>query len=61
MTDAEPQVVFTVRCVGDDGFDVMHIFSTAGKALAFAESDYRPHVISDYVIDHPERMEQVTQ
>lgn len=48
-------MVFCVLCLGDT--DVVHIFSTQEKALAFSEADDRSHVHYDYLIDHPERME----
>ena len=50
-------MVWTVRCLGEDGFDPVHIFSTMEKAIAFAEADPRDHVLSDYVLDCPERMD----
>ena len=53
------RMVHTVRCVDPgESFEPVHIFSTAEEAQAFAETDPRMHVISDYVIDVPERMEQ---
>lgn len=54
-------MVYCVRCIDGSGFDMVHIFSTEEKAKAFAESDPRDHVLSDYVVDCPERAEQVQQ
>lgn len=51
-------MVYCVMCVDDEG-TVVHIFSTQEIAEAFAVSDPRFHVLYDYAIDHPERMEQV--
>lgn len=50
------QMVWCVICIEEDG-DVMHIFSTPERAAAFMETDPRNHVIYDYVLDCPERME----
>jgi hypothetical protein len=50
-------LVYCVLCVDHDN-DVVHIFSSHARALAFADSDERDHVIYDYMIDCPERMEQ---
>ena len=59
-TAATVRLVHCVRCieVGDPASDVVHIFSSAGLAAAFCEGDTRPHVVYDYAIDVPERMEQ---
>ena len=57
VDENSPQIVYTVRCFGGDGFDETHIFSTMEKALAFAKADDRAHVISDYAVDCPERMD----
>lgn len=51
-------VVYCVMCIENEGTDVVHIFSTLDKAQDFAASDPRPHVFYDYMIDHPERMEE---
>jgi len=53
-------MVWCVVCVEPGGRDIVHIFSTPELAKAFCESDQRNHVIYDYVIDCPERMEQAT-
>lgn len=54
-----PMMVYCVTCVDDnDQGCCVHIFSTQEKADAFVASDPRPHVLYDYVIDCPERMEQ---
>lgn len=50
-------MVYCVLCAPDGP---VHIFSTPEKAIAWAAADPREHVIYDYVIDHPERMEQDT-
>lgn len=58
-TPKEPATtVYCVRCVPDD---VVHIFSTMDKAKQFCADDDRGHVIYDYVVDFPERMEQLQQ
>lgn len=58
--------VYCVVCIADttahglrqvEG-DVVHIFSTQEKSIAFCNADAaRGHVLYDYVIDCPERME----
>lgn len=56
-------LVYCVLCTGDTLLenDVVHIFSTMEKAEAFANADARNHVLYDYVIDCPERMEERCQ
>ena len=55
-------LVYCVMCIDDDDQGCcVHIFSTEEKAQAFVDKDSRPHVLYDYVIDHPERMEKVDQ
>ena len=54
-------MVWVVTCIEPDGSDVRHIFSTPEKAQAYADSDPRPHVLYDYVLDCPERHEGVAQ
>jgi hypothetical protein len=54
-------MVYCVRCINRPDPDVLHIFSTQDKADAFADADLRDHIMYDYVIDCPERMEQVAQ
>lgn len=54
-------MVYCVRCIDGSNHEPVHIFSTQEKATAFAEADPRDHVLYDYVIDHPERMEQQDQ
>ena len=54
-------VVYCVLCVGRDGNDEFHVFSTPEKANEFAEADQRDHVIYNYVVDHPERMTERSQ
>lgn len=53
-------LVQCVRCIDSDD-DVVHIFSTIARLRNFLETDRRTHVIYDYVIDCPERMEKPTQ
>lgn len=53
--------VWVVHCIEDDGDTTAHIFSTQERAQAFMDTDQRPHVLSDYVVDHPERKESVQQ
>lgn len=55
-------IVYCVMCIDeDDAGCTVHIFSTPEKQQAFAASDSRPHVLYDYMVDHPERMEQAAQ
>lgn len=54
-------LVHCVVCIDEDGRELTHIFSTVAKAQAFASTDPRDHVLYDYVIDCPERMEATTQ
>lgn len=52
-------LVYCVTCVDDDDQGcVFHAFSTSEKRQAFLDRDDRHHVIFDYVLDHPERMER---
>ena len=53
------KLVYCVLCLNsnDPGDQVHHIFSSMEKAEAWAATDDRPHIISDYVIDVPERKE----
>ena len=53
--------VWVVVCIARDERDVMHMFSTQEKAAAFCESDPRAHVVYDYVLDCPQRLEQRVQ
>lgn len=53
-------MVYCVMCIDGTNLTV-HIFSTQEKAQAFADADSRDHVLYDYVIDQPERMEQQAQ
>lgn len=55
------QTVYCVICLDPGASEVVHIFSTQEKADAFALEDRRGHVLYDYVVDCPERMELVTQ
>lgn len=57
------QKVFCGLCLHANEVDeTVHIFSTQATAIAFADADTeRDHVIYDYVIDCPERMEGRTQ
>jgi len=52
-----PRLVYCVICIADDD-ELIHIFSTKERAEAFCERDERSHILYDYLIDHPERMEQ---
>ena len=57
--DADGLLVYCVMCIDDDDAGCcVHIFSTQQKAQAFVDKDNRPHVLYDYVVDHPERMQQ---
>lgn len=53
-------MVWCVVCIEAGKADVVHIFSTPEKANEFCENDPRGHVVYDYAIDCPERMEQPT-
>lgn len=58
--DAEPLEVYCVLCIASDGDEVVHIFTTPEKAQAFVSQDgHRDHVTYPYLVDHPERMDQV--
>lgn len=55
-------MVYCVMCIDEDDMGcTVHIFSTQEKANTFATSDPRSHVLYDYMVDHPERMEKVAQ
>ena len=54
-------MVYCVMCMDEDECLCVHIFSTQENAQAFSDADDRDHVLYDYVVDHPERMEQVAQ
>ena len=54
--------VHVVICIDRQGVETRHIFSTAEKALEFANQDRaRNHVFYDYLLDTPERHEGLTQ
>lgn len=53
-------IVYVVVCV-DGNKETRHIFSTQPRAQAYMDSDPRSHVLYDYVLDCPERHEQVQQ
>jgi hypothetical protein len=56
------KMVWCVICMDDDLSEVVHIFSSPEKREAFMVADRkRNHVAYDYVIDHPERMEEAAQ
>jgi hypothetical protein len=62
ITEASNMMVYCVMCIDeDDQGCCVHIFSTQEKAGAFADADPRDHVLYDYLVDHPERMEQTSQ
>lgn len=61
LEPAESSVVVCVSCVGSDGPGPVHIFSSMEKAKAYCAHDDRDHVIYDYVIDFPERHENLIQ
>lgn len=53
-------LVFPVLCVDDAGHEAVHIFSSRERQLAFCRQDLaRNHVLWDYVLDFPERLEKV--
>ena len=54
-------MVYCVMCIEDDQGCCVHIFSTKEMAQSFADADPRPHVLYDYMLDHPERTEQFQQ
>lgn len=52
------ELVQCVVCIADDGTEALHIFSNKRLLLAFVATDTeRGHVIYDYMIDEPQRME----
>jgi hypothetical protein len=62
MTDPQSpdgqKLVYCVICLDVNGGEALHIFSSREKAQAYVDADSeRGHVIYDYVIDCPERME----
>lgn len=62
MNNFEENIVFCVMCLDDDNkIECVHIFSTIEKAEAFCTSDDRCHVIYNYLIDCPSRMEERLQ
>lgn len=54
----ESRLVYCVICIDGDEQNLVHIFSTQERAKSFCERDDRSHILYDYVIDHPERMER---
>lgn len=55
-------IVYCVVCVDQHGREQTHIFSTKEKAEQYvAEDTERAHVVYDYVVDEPGRMEDVQQ
>lgn len=60
--EAANRLVWCVLCVlpGED-HDAVHIFSSQDAAIRFCDTDNRRHIVYDYVIDNPERMEQTCQ
>ena len=58
---ADLMTVYCVLCVDDNNRDRVHIFTTQEAAEAWASTDTRRHVIYDYLLDHPERMEKQAQ
>lgn len=60
--EAANRLVWCVQCVlpGDE-HDAVHIFSSQAAAISFCNGDSRRHIVYDYVIDNPERMEQTCQ
>jgi len=58
---ADLMTVYCVLCLDDDDRDRVHIFTTPERAEAWASTDKRQHIIYDYLLDHPERMEKHAQ
>ena len=54
-------MVYCVLCVDNNDHDRVHIFTTQEAAEAWASTDPRRHIIYDYLLDHPERMEEQAQ
>lgn len=53
-------MVYPVICTTDDGVDAVHIFSSREGQQAFCLRDSRRHhVLYDYVLDFPERYEEL--
>ena len=57
---ADLRMVYCVLCVDDGAPDRVHIFTTQERAEAWASTDKRYHIMYDYLLDHPERMEQAS-
>jgi len=57
---ADLMMVYCVLCIDDRDRreDRVHIFTSLDKAKAWASTDPRRHVIYDYLLDHPGRMER---
>jgi alkylhydroperoxidase family enzyme len=54
-------MVYCVLCVDDRDRDRVHIFTTQERAEVWASTDPRRHIIYDYLLNHPERMEKQAQ
>ncbi len=54
-------LVQCVICIDDDDNETVHIFSTREKLLAWCDTDDRRHIVYDYMIDNPDRMEKEPQ
>lgn len=52
------QTVYAVCCIGEDGSEVTHLFSTVEKREAWANRDERIHVFYDHVLDDPDHHEK---
>lgn len=50
-------LVYCVACFDHNGAQCVHIFSTMDKLNAYLAHDERQHVVFDYVVDCPERLE----
>ena len=62
MSDTTGKQVFICICLDDRGNEDWHIFSTPELAQAYADRDTeRSHVLTDYVIDCPERHDELAQ
>lgn len=54
------KIVQCVVCLDEQG-ECVHIFSTRDRLEAFIATDPRRHVVYDYMIDNPDRMEKPLQ
>jgi hypothetical protein len=56
--DFQNPIAYCVTCVGRDGSEVTHIFSSPARRQSWAERDERTHVFFDYEVNNPDRFEK---